>query len=212
MHSEIVLAELLATKICHDFSGGLGAIHNGIEFIEEEGHLSTSDTLLNMISSNTSNLISKIKLYRFMFGISSSDGVANLENVKMFLSGVLESSKTELLWDLEYTSINNKQAKLLALFAYIAHDNLIYGGSLHIALSTPDSKSIVCNIKCSSSKVQVREYLSNLFISKQEIIPSLDNLFPVIANINAKEIGADIMLQISENQFAFSIKFNRESS
>ncbi|MCE2993940.1 MAG: histidine phosphotransferase family protein [Alphaproteobacteria bacterium] len=208
MESELIIAELLATKICHDFSGGIGAIHNGIEFIEEEGSISTSDALFNIISSNTINLISKIKLYRFMFGLSSADGVVNLENVKAFLSAAMAGSKTTLVWDLEYISINNRQAKFLALLAYIAHENLIYGGTLNINIQTGEQNAIICNIICSSTKTHLKECLKDLFILKQEIMPSLDNLFPVIASTSAREINADVSLSVSDMQFTFYITFN----
>lgn len=70
--TEIRILELMASKICHDLISPIGAISNGVEFLEDMGPEST-DEITGLISFSAAQATAKLKVLRLAYGLGGAD-------------------------------------------------------------------------------------------------------------------------------------------
>jgi histidine phosphotransferase ChpT len=74
--SELDLAALMSSKICHDIVGPVGAINNGLELLEEEEDEQTRAYALQLIQNSARSAAARLEFARLAFGASSGLGGA----------------------------------------------------------------------------------------------------------------------------------------
>lgn len=96
--NEIRLAEVLASRLCHDLITPIGAINTGLELFEEASSSSPSDTkdILNLIHQSAETAAARVSLFRVAFG--SSGGFVALGDVRKLLEAYYSRSKIDLHW------------------------------------------------------------------------------------------------------------------
>jgi len=68
---EISFLELLASKICHDLISPIGAIANGIEFMEDMG--AGDDEVLDLLKFSSTQASAKLQAFRMAYGAGGGD-------------------------------------------------------------------------------------------------------------------------------------------
>jgi|TARA_B100001971_G_C18177791_1_gene530924 histidine phosphotransferase ChpT len=91
------ILELLVSHICHDLVSPVGAINNGIEFIEEMGDAVTSDAM-GLIGSSVRQASVALQCFRLAYGGAGSGGNVTFEDVKSAFSNYIEGGRTQLQW------------------------------------------------------------------------------------------------------------------
>ena len=73
--SDLDLAALLCSRVCHDVISPVGAIANGLELFDDpETDEETRQTALDMVRSSARTASAKLKFCRIAFGASGSAG------------------------------------------------------------------------------------------------------------------------------------------
>ena len=72
--SDIELAALISSKICHDVIGPVGAIYNGLEVLDEDNDADSRDFALSVIRQSTEQASAKLQFARFAFGAAGTAG------------------------------------------------------------------------------------------------------------------------------------------
>lgn len=134
------LAELMAARLCHDITGPLGAINNGIEFLgDEDGDEDMASAALDLIATSAKDAVNRILFYRTAYGAIKQHGAADIEQIKNIITNFLSQSKIEILWDKLPDSgvqtFTTEQARLLLNLVLIASGSLVRGGKLQIIFS-----------------------------------------------------------------------------
>tara|TARA_B100000508_G_C11393118_1_gene244397 strand:- start:107 stop:781 length:675 start_codon:yes stop_codon:yes gene_type:complete len=95
--------ELLASRICHDLISPVGAIHNGIEFMEEMANEEISDAMddaLGLIKHSASQSTAKLQAFRMAYGAGGHDTNLKPEDVqKCFGELIAAEKKISQMWD-----------------------------------------------------------------------------------------------------------------
>lgn len=95
----ITVLELLASKICHDLISPVGAVANGVEFLEEMGADAGSD-VTDLIAYSAKQSSSKLQAYRMAYGAGGADSGIKPEDVHKLLGGLIElDGKITQNWD-----------------------------------------------------------------------------------------------------------------
>lgn len=84
MHDKdcVKLIELMASKVCHDLISPIGAVSNGVEFLEEaSGGEGMDAEAVNLIAFSAGQAAAKLKLFRLAYGAGGSDPSIKPEDV-----------------------------------------------------------------------------------------------------------------------------------
>jgi len=138
MITDLEFVEYISAKICHDLSGALGALSNGLEFVDSsDSHVQKKAVELIHISSTQA--IDTLKLFRQIYGVVKHEGEANLGQIKEFCQMILKDKKINLEFLIPNSlpaerALNSHTGKLMLAMVYLAKSGLIHGGSMTISI------------------------------------------------------------------------------
>lgn len=96
---DAAVLELLASRICHDLISPVGAINNGVEFLQEAGPDEQEDGL-DLISHSASAAAAKLQVFRIAYGAGGRDPNIKPEDVqRAFGAMVAADGKIAQMWD-----------------------------------------------------------------------------------------------------------------
>ena len=72
--TDLELAALISSRICHDIINPVGAIFNGLEILDEEDDAQAKSYALNVIRNVTEQASARLEFARFAFGAAGSAG------------------------------------------------------------------------------------------------------------------------------------------
>lgn len=172
--TDLDLTALIASKICHDVIGPVGAIYNGIEILDEDDDVESKSYALDVIRNVTTQASARLQFARFAFGASGSAGAQiDLAMAQKISEGFVGESKHKLIWVGQPGHMDKNQVKLLLNLIACSISALPRGGEITSTivgdLTTPEFE-IVCRGKGARPPQHLTE-----FVSKQNI-PPLDAL------------------------------------
>ena len=133
-NSEVDLAALLCSKICHDLLSPVGAINNGLELLEDETGPVMRDRCMDLLADSARVSADKLKYFRLAFGAAGGfgDNVDPAEARNLIESLIGDSGKITLGWALQGEALPKKAIKILLNLALIAKEALVRGGTLDV--------------------------------------------------------------------------------
>lgn len=147
---DLHLAELLASRLCHDLVGPISAISNGMELLEE-GLGELDEEARRLVGDSAAQAASTLQFFRvaFGFGASPSDQPGEL---RALLEPFLAHRKTTLEWNGAGSEASESGGalpagwgKLLLNMAALAAEALPHGGRIEIAPSAaPEGVRLRC--------------------------------------------------------------------
>ena len=99
--SNLTLASLIGSRICHDLISPIGAISNGLELMamsETAGGAASSSPEMALITQSVENANSRIRFFRVTYGIASVDQKMARSEITSLLEGVTKDSRIDLEW------------------------------------------------------------------------------------------------------------------
>lgn len=126
--------ELLASRICHDLVSPVGAINNGVEFMEEMGDdPEQRKEALGLISHSASQASAKLMAFRIAYGAGGRDPNVKPEDVQKAFSQLISADgKITQAWD-PHSNLGPKPlpyafCKMLMAGLMLAAETLVKGG------------------------------------------------------------------------------------
>jgi len=147
--TDLELAALISSKICHDVIGPVGAIYNGLEILDEDDNVEAQSYALEVIRNVTEQASARLQFARFAFGAAGSAGsVIDLGTAEQISRGFIGKGKHRLIWNLPAGQMAKDQVKLLLNLIASAVTALPRGGDIEVsmmgALDAPQAFVIVC--------------------------------------------------------------------
>jgi len=135
-HSNVNLAALIGSRICHDLISPVGAINNGIELLGMAGNVPGPE--IELISESVNNASARIRFFRVAYGASGEQMVGRAETVSI-LRDLYDKGRLDVAW-----GPLDAQPRNLVRLAFLAlqclETAMPYGGRIEIA---QDSGSFV---------------------------------------------------------------------
>jgi histidine phosphotransferase ChpT len=108
--SDLELAALISSKICHDVINPVGAIYNGLEILDEDDDAQAKSYALNVIRNVTEQASARLQFARFAFGAAGSAGamidLGTAEQISRGFIGITQGKdKVKLLLNLVACSV-----------------------------------------------------------------------------------------------------------
>lgn len=127
------VAELLASRLCHDLVGPIGAVNNGLELIgdEDPGML---DEALKLTASSAQQAANTLQFFRLAYGLAGDRVGGNLSELHDLVANYLGSGKIKLNWSIETgpVGIPKGLGKLVLNMVALAAEGLPKGGTLDV--------------------------------------------------------------------------------
>src|SRR6201988_1270749 len=112
--TDLEIAALISSKICHDVIGPVGAIYNGLEILDEDDDAEAKTYALHVIRNVTEQASARLQFARFAFGAAGSAGSQiELGTAEQISRGFIGKGKHNLIWKAVPGHMPKDKAKLL---------------------------------------------------------------------------------------------------
>ena len=171
--SDLELAALISSKICHDVINPVGAIHNGLEILDEDNNADAQRYALEMIRNVTAQASARLQFARFAFGAAGSAGsLIDLGMAAQVSQGFVGTGKHKLVWPNACGTMTKDRVKLLLNLISSAVTALPRGGEIAVAVSgtlnNPGFK-----LTCRGASARPPQYLVDFIAGNPPAIDSL---------------------------------------
>jgi histidine phosphotransferase ChpT len=158
--SDLDLAALISSKICHDVIGPVGAIYNGLEILDEDDDLEAKSYALDVIRNVTEQASARLQFARFAFGASGSAGaMIDLGTAEQISRGYIGNGKHKLVWRGQPGHMGKDKVKLLLNLISSAITALPRGGEIDVSMGgSLESPSFL--IRCKGTGAKPPQYLT----------------------------------------------------
>lgn len=162
--TDLELAALISSKICHDVIGPVGAIYNGLEILDEDDNEEAHTYALEVIRNVTEQASARLQFARFAFGAAGSAGsVIDLGTAEQISRGFVGNGKHKLNWKIPPGQMAKDRMKLLLNLIASAVSALPRGGEIEVVMAgTIEDPAFI--IRCRGAGARPPQYLAE-FIS-----------------------------------------------
>jgi histidine phosphotransferase ChpT len=170
--SDLELAALISSKICHDVIGPVGAIYNGLEILDEDNDPDAKSYALDVIRNVTEQASARLQFARFAFGAAGSAGsMIDLGTAEQITRGFIGQGKHRLVWRSVPGHMGKDKVKLLLNLIASALTALPRGGEIDVALGGSMDRPHFL-IRCRGTGARPPQYLADFVLGQQP--PQLD--------------------------------------
>lgn len=193
--TDVKILELLASKICHDLISPIGAIANGVEFLEEMG-ADAGDDVTELIAFSAKQASAKLQALRLAYGAGGADSSIKPEDVHKIFGGFIGGeNRVTQEWDPHALPAALTQtrgfAKILMTALLLAVDSLPKGGTITLAAEDESHLSVTATGENAGLKDGVLHALENR-TSPENIEPKL--VHPYVTGLLARHYGIRIVI------------------
>ena len=134
--SDLDLAALLCSRVCHDLISPVGAIANGLELIDDpEMDEETKETALAMVRSSARTASAKLKFCRIAFGAAGSAGaMIDMGEAGEIAKAFVGEEKMKLEWLAPRENRPKQQVKLALNMMLMAMASIPRGGVVTVSV------------------------------------------------------------------------------
>jgi histidine phosphotransferase ChpT len=126
--TDLELAALVSSRICHDVVGPVGAIFNGLEVLEDDDDEQVKQYAMDVIRRNTKNAWARLEFARLAFGAAGSAGTDIPFNKIQDLANAILEEKHKVEWASEHDFMPKGYAKLILNLVVVAVAAIPRGG------------------------------------------------------------------------------------
>jgi histidine phosphotransferase ChpT len=150
--SDLDLAALLCSRVCHDVISPVGAIANGLELMDDpETDAELRATALDMVRSSAKTATAKLKFCRIAFGAAGSAGAhIDMSEAGEVARAFVGEEKVKLDWQAPRENRPKQEVKLLLNMLLIALAGIPRGGVVTV---TADGKNLIVKAKGERAKI-----------------------------------------------------------
>ena len=170
--TDLELAALISSKICHDVIGPVGAIYNGLEILDEDDDEEAKNYALDVIRNVTEQASARLQFARFAFGAAGSAGaMIDLSTAEQISRGFVGKGKHNLIWRTSPGHMGKDKVKLLLNLVASAVTALPRGGDIEVQMGgSLDDPSFL--IRCRGPNARPPQYLGEFIVGDR--LPALD--------------------------------------
>lgn len=214
MISDLQLAELLCTRLCHELTGPIGAANNGAEFLADNEDYK-DDPAIELISSSAHEAVARLQFYRQALGRINYDGEANVGEIRDLARDFFSRSRVRLNWSDQYTdslgiSVSRRMGRLICNLLIISAETLVKGGALAVEITKESEESYTVFLTASGEGVRMEEEAKQaLELKSEEDTIAPRHIQALFAGKLAAEL--DAALAVEESDGSCRIALQRKS-
>jgi histidine phosphotransferase ChpT len=165
--TDLELAALISSKVCHDLVNPVGATNNGFEVLDSETDPNAKAYALDVIRSASRQASARLEFARFAFGAAGNAGtMIDLRKAEDIARGVIEqSSKHKLQWHGQPGVMAKDKVKLLLNLIANAVTALPHGGQIHVTFEG-EGQAQGFTIRCVGNRARPPQHLPEFIMGE----------------------------------------------
>jgi histidine phosphotransferase ChpT len=165
--TDLELAALISSKVCHDLVNPVGATNNGFEVLDSESDPNAKAYALDVIRSASRQASARLEFARFAFGAAGGAGtLIELGKVQEIARGVIEqSNKHKLVWHPGPPFVAKDKVKLLLNLIANAVTALPHGGQIHVTFEGEEA-GVAFMIRCVGNRARPPQHLPDFIMGQ----------------------------------------------
>ncbi len=208
---DLKLAEMLASRLCHDLVNPIGAVANGVELLSEFCDTMQKDAL-DLVASSADRAMNRVAFFRVVYGVAGHDEGQSIQEARGLAEGFLAGGKVALDWppgpDDAAIGLPRSGLKLTLALISVATESLPRGGKIAIAVDAPARASVVA---IGTGAWLEPATSTMLAVLKEGTMPDPESLDPksvgaAYAGRLAQQIGAAIIAGSGADRVEFSLR------
>ncbi|NRA87838.1 MAG: histidine phosphotransferase [Rhizobiales bacterium] len=199
--SELELASLLCSRVCHDVISPVGAIANGLEVLEDEKDEQMKEFAMDLIRKSATQASAKLQFARLAFGAAGSAGAhIDLMDAKFVTEAYVDKNKVTVSWQAPVATMGKNKVKLLLNLVLIALTTIPRGGHLDVSVDD-DVENAAFLLKTKGKAAKIASNMNDLLIANVDAddIDARD-IQVYYAGLIARKIDMDVILDISGDE------------
>lgn len=140
MTTDLKLASLLASRICHDLISPVGAIGNGVELLEMTDGAAADE--IGLIGESARTAQAALRFMRIAFGAGADTEQFAAADLGRIARAHLETARLTIAWPGEAQDVSRADAKLTLLTAMAGASALPLGGVMTVRSLAPSRPRI----------------------------------------------------------------------
>ncbi len=194
--SDLDLAALLCSRVCHDIISPVGAIANGLELMDDkETDADMRATAFDMVRQSAKTATAKLKFCRIAFGASGSAGAhIDLSEAGETTKDFVGEEKVRLDWQAPRENRPKQEVKLLLNMVLLAIASIPRGGIVTVSV---DGRKL--SVKAKGERAKIPQAMA-------EVLSGV----AVLETIDARLIQPYYTRMLAENA-GFTMNFVMES-
>lgn len=138
---DLRVAELMASRLCHDLVGPVGAVGNGLELLSDD-EFGMADDAMQLTVNSARQASAILQFFRLAYGMAGARVGSDYSQLRDLTAALLEPSKTKLNWSTVEApaGIPDGAGKAVMNVIALAHEALPRGGTLSVDISGGEGK------------------------------------------------------------------------
>ncbi|MBK1698346.1 histidine phosphotransferase family protein [Rhodovibrio salinarum] len=153
---DLRVAELLASRLCHDLVSPVGAVNNGLELMAEDLDPEMMQDALALADKSAKQASSTVQFFRLAYGQAGRQVDMGPAELRRLAESFLSTHKAELSWDADALVLNGPDGggKLLLNLIALALETLQRSGTIRADVS---SAGTAIRVTGSGAKARLRD-------------------------------------------------------
>ena len=141
--SDIDLAALLCSRLCHDLLSPIGALSNGLELLADEKDGDMRGRIVELLEQSAKTSADKLKFFRLAFGAAGGFGEdVPVDEARAVIDALVgNNGRIEARWALAGAALPKLAVKVLLNLSLIGIEALVRGGTLDIGAERHGSET-----------------------------------------------------------------------
>ena len=156
---DLRVLELVASRLCHDVVGPVGAVNNGLELLEDDFEAMGPEAL-KLAADSGARAARALQYFRFAYGMAGSRVGGNLEELRELAGNYFGGEKVRLSWPTEVPAgeLPEDLGKLLLNLLLLGAECLPLGGELALELQGGEGAGgLTVRVLASGDRAALRE-------------------------------------------------------
>lgn len=203
--SDLELAALLASRVCHDVIGPVGAIINGLEVLNEDSDVEMHEIAMELVRKSAESASIKLKFARLAFGASGSAGTEiDLSEAGDIAIEFALTPRISLEWNCPFQTRPKDEVKLLLNMVLIGLTTIPRGGVVKVS-ANEDRDNPCYEVRCSGKGAKFPEHTGALVRAEVET-ENIDarDIQVYYTGLIARSAGMDLSLQALDEEAVFT--------
>ena len=205
---DLRVAELLASRLCHDLVSPVGAVNNGLELMAEDLDPEMLQDALALADKSAKQASATVQFFRLAYGQAGRQVDMGAAELKRLAEGYLTSQKAELAWDADALVLNGPDGggKLLLNLIALAVEALQRGGTIR-AEASADGHAVQVTAEGTNARLRDESRAAMADgVETAELGPrAVQGYF---SRLIARRIGGDLQVREDEGVVRFQVRLS----
>ncbi|OKH88989.1 histidine phosphotransferase family protein [Thalassospira sp. TSL5-1] len=189
---ELILIELISSRICHDLVGPVGAVNAGAELMDEAG--GSDDEALALMRRSGQEAQRRLQLFRLAYG-RAGNSVDAATMRKTVMQAYEADGKVTLVWESDI-DMDAVTARVVLNMVMMAREALPFGGEIAVSCDSGAKINVIARGKRAAIRPEIENVLSGP-VDPQDLDPR--NIQGFFARNLAERLGRQLQVVSEES-------------